>query len=191
MKCDRAQRNVLLAQSDELSEGESKELEAHIAGCRSCMEFSRDSNELLAIAGRVLPSSEPSEAVMAKIFETALERVARRPIMVLSLMRHSVVAAAAAALVLISGYAYLRQGLDVGSSAEVSAILEILSESETGVSGESTGIDDAAVARQLLKMQGLYIDDAFDIDVFSLYEEHQATDRQSRSDDGTFREGYV
>ena len=189
MKCRSAQRYILLAQSDELPASKQYKLEAHLAKCEVCAEYEAEARRILEVAAEELPSGEPGTAVLGSIRMAAGER-ASKGVVVFPLPIREVLAYAAVLLFLLAGAgAYLarvRQQTSDSQIAHVGIIVELLSEE---VITEKT--DSRALARQLLRMEGLLIDDfATDEDAIPP-EEPLPTDLQTRSTVGFHPVGCV
>lgn len=165
MNCERWQHKLLLAESGELPEGDRPALDAHIAGCPACREF-RDASAALAVAVRpVLRRDAPSPATIAAIREEAAT-AARRPMLLRPLVLRFT--AAAAALVLVAGgWLFLRPDAEPRTDGihHVGLIVTMVSEQHANganvpaASASDTDTRLRALARELLRMEGLAVDE--------------------------------
>ncbi len=179
MKCKSAQRHILLALTDELPASKQAILSSHLAECDACAEYDKEATRVLDVVDEQLPSGEPRPEVLSAISRIASER-ARKRVLVFPLPMRQVLACAAALLFMLAGVAtYLAQvqpQVSASQIAHVGTIVELLSEEE--VTEEA---DTRALARQLLRLEGLLVDD-FDVDEDAILpEELLPIDLQTRS----------
>ena len=67
MNCKDAEREMLLAETGELSRRKLDELEAHISACAACSGRRQGVRQIVAAARHALPGGDPSPAVIARI----------------------------------------------------------------------------------------------------------------------------
>ncbi len=185
MNCTTIRNEILLAQSGELSPSRRETLSTHLECCPDCSAFANTARALTESARKRLPQEFPHPSVMVAIRQAA---EARGQAKLLWFPTHAVrLAACAAVLALVAGSAWLaavpyqRQAFRV---AALSTVVTMVSESVMDDSATVTTVDDdrdlKAVARQLLEMEGFRVDDLFDDEVLSLFEEPAPTTTQWR-----------
>ena len=76
MNCKDAEREMLLAETGELSRRKLDELEAHISACAACSGRRQGVRQIVAAARHALPGGAPSPAVIARIRAAAADRPA-------------------------------------------------------------------------------------------------------------------
>ena len=193
MNCEHIQRYMLLAQTGELTERESRDAEAHASSCADCRAYRAELDQVVLLARRSLPAGEPSAATMRSIRAAA---AGRRKVWTLTQPALSVLAyAAVLVLALGAWFVFPRpQNASAGRLSErqarisgVSAILS-LAEQEAVRSGEPSRVSDEealrALAKQLLLMEGLGAEESIDESALSPDAEHPATDLRSSNTPG-------
>ncbi|MEN7972784.1 MAG: hypothetical protein ABFR47_02995 [Verrucomicrobiota bacterium] len=83
MKCNRAEKSILLQDSGELAEKDTKALESHLGGCAKCRDFQQS----IAESRLALPAmEEPSSKMVQDILrEARLSVPTRKPVRILGL----------------------------------------------------------------------------------------------------------
>jgi predicted anti-sigma-YlaC factor YlaD len=165
MNCEKWQHKLLLAESGELPEDDRADLEAHLAGCRTCREFPDASAALAAAVRPLLRRDAPSPAAIASICEAAAAAT-RRPLLLRPLVLRFA-AAAAALVVAAGGWLFLRPDAEQHADGihHVGLIVTMVSEQHAdgaNVPAASASDNDTrlkALARELLRMEGLATDE--------------------------------
>ena len=185
MNCKTIRDDILLADSGELSPDRRQQLSAHLESCTDCAAFAKMAQSLTEAAREGLPQDTPHPSVMVAIREAATARRRTRwigfPVGAVRLV------ACAATLALVSGALWLTVFSDSPDGADsrvaaLSTMVAMVSESVNDDATQLTVVDDdqdlKAVARQLLEMEGFDVDDLFDDEVLSLFEEPAPTTTQ-------------
>ncbi len=183
MNCTTIRNEILLAESGELSPNRREAVAAHLENCPDCSAFANTTRILTDAARERRPQDTPHPSVMVAIRQAAEARTQSR---LLWFPAHAVrLAACAAVLAFVAGSAWLasvpyqRQAYRV---AALSTVVTMVSESVADDAATVTIVDDdrdlKAVARQLLEMEGFQVDDLFDDEVLSLFEEPAPTTTQ-------------
>jgi anti-sigma factor RsiW len=167
MNCNRWQRQILLAQSGELADGDRQPLDAHLDACPECRAFRDASVEAISLARPALRVDVERDVNLAPIREEAA-RVASSGVLI-RLVRpvYAQVMACAAALLLAAGVWFMMPGRVASNAADpihnVGTLLSMVSDAHGGVVAVPTqGSEDArlrALAQELLRMEGLSADD--------------------------------
>jgi hypothetical protein len=184
MNCQLSQRNMLLADSNELSARKIDELEEHLRTCRHCREYRKDLRRTVLAARNILCREEPNAATVSQIRSAAQNNLERK---VLILFRPAFRLAACAALLalLAGGWFMLANDAKPGRISDVGAILAMLSEDElqdyllTDEAGSE--LEMRAIADQLLIMEGFVSDGLSDFDPATLLQELPPTTLLLRS----------
>jgi anti-sigma factor RsiW len=166
MNCEQWQRKLLLAESGELPDGERQSLDAHLADCPVCRDF-RDASLTLASAVRpVLRQGEPAAATMAAINEEVASSARGPRLLVFRPITVRVAACAAALALIVGGWFLLRSETESAPDTihQVGSLLTMISEQHAGDSGvpavpADNNIRLRALARELLRMEGLALDE--------------------------------
>lgn len=183
MNTDEIRQKILLDESGELSARDTARLRKCLDSDGEARRYSADTHRMTTMAREALPTGEPSRAVLARIGAAARERSVPRHLFFRPAVQ--VLAYAAALALVVSGWLVL--GPDTRTHAdrivEMHTILEIVTENELpSMEVEGTPEKDAqlaALARQLLIMEGLSGDDLEELEVLPL--ELPTTDFQSHS----------
>jgi hypothetical protein len=184
MNCTDAQREMLLAESGELSRARRTHLEAHLAGCTDCRALAGDWQALSRAAVDGLPAAEPSSAVLQRILAAAAERVAARTLVFPAWGVSARILAAAATLFLAVGVAWFASGNSrLARARHMNTLLAELCEDTAPEAGEAGGTRDEMqiLARQLLRLQGLVEETSDDAAATMPDEEPSATGPLSHS----------
>ncbi len=183
MNADEIKRKILLAESGELSAHDTARLRKRLDADEEARRYSTDTRRMTRVAREVLPAGDPGPVAMARIREAAGERALPRPLFFRPAVQ--VLAYAAALALIVCGWFALAPGTRTPSDriAEMHTILEIVAEDELPAAAtEAEPGEDArlaALARQLLIMEGLSGDDLEGMEF--LPAEPPTTDFQSRS----------
>ena len=186
MNCTTYRNDILLAESGELASVRREAMLAHLESCPECDAFAKASSGLSELARVHLPQETPHPSVMVTIRSAA---EARRPGALIWFPTHVVRwAACAAALALVAGSAWIAAVPHQRQASRVAALSTVVTMvTESTLDDDSATmmtVDDdrdlKAVARQLLEMEGFQVDDLFDDEVLSLFEEPAPTTTQWR-----------
>ncbi len=183
MNTDEIKRKILLAESGELSAHDTVKLEKQLGSDAEARQYRADTRRMTKVAREALPTGVPGPAAMARIRKAAGRHAAPRPLIFRPAVQ--VLAYAAALALVVSGWFALAPATRTQADriAEMHTILEMVAEDELpALEVQATGEEDAqlaALARQLLIMQGLSGDDLEEIEY--LPDELPTTDSQSRS----------
>jgi hypothetical protein len=176
MNCKTYHDLVLLADSGEIDTRRRQELERHLAECGDCRAYRSDTRRMLAISKPVLDADGPGRHVIERIHDAALD--APRGSVILFRRRVAQALACAAALTAIAGgAALLLANRTARPVEELHAIIAMVGGEEAARihasaeaalgSGSSTAPANAqsehqlrALARQLLHMEGMSVEDA-------------------------------
>jgi hypothetical protein len=161
MNCETFERDVLLAESGELSTRAHRSLDEHLAACERCRLYRAQLRAATVAFRGAGPAADVSDAVVARVLSAA-----PRPAPVLRLAWRPALAAAAA-LVLVGGaWLALRPAPRSSRAGEFSAILAVASDYDASAKhAAGLGTQDKAVAahgnglqalaRELLALEGL------------------------------------
>lgn len=183
MNCATYRNDILLAASGELNSRRQAGLSVHLAACPDCHAFAETARVLSKSARENLPQDTPHASVMVAIRQAA---EARGRGTVFGFPAHVVrVAAYAAVLALMAGsvwFAAVPRQPRASRIAALSTMVRMVAESTMDDESIMTIVDDErdleAVARQLLEMEGFRVDELFDDEVLSLFEEPSPTTTQ-------------
>jgi len=185
MNCTTYRNEILLADSGELTPARREALLAHLESCPECDAFARASHGLSELARVHLPQDAPHPSVMVAI-RAAAETRGRGKLLWFP-TRAVRLAACAAVLALVVGsawYAAVPRQRHASRVAALSTVVTMVAESTMDDTAAMMTVDDdqdlKAVARQLLEMEGFRVDDLFDDEVLSLFEEPAPTTTQWR-----------
>jgi hypothetical protein len=184
MNCHLSEKNMLLADSNELSAGKIEQLEEHLRSCRHCREYRKDLRRTVLAAKNVLCTEEPTTVTMTRIRTAAQDRIDRKTLIFLRPALQ--VAACAALLTLIAGgWFMLANSTRTPTISDVGAILAVLSEDDSQyyILTDELGTDREmrAIADQLLIIEGFAGDDLDYSDHTILLQELPPTTLRSRS----------
>jgi hypothetical protein len=162
-------KNILLAESGELSLVAEKKLNRHLKHCSRCSEFSGVANGIISDARRELPDGAPRPAVISRIMAAAGKGnvlsvlVFRRP-------AFRALAAAAVLLVMVGVWTMLLESkVDVGRVRDMNTILDIASIGDIAIDSDYSGDDVSSeklhlLAERLLIMEGFTSEDHDELD---------------------------
>lgn len=173
--CGTMLNNILLEQSGELPPDGQTALEKHLAQCPACRHYHDDIGALSGLAGEALASGEPASRTMARIRAAAGEHVRARPFILRWPAAQALAAAALLAVMLGGVWMFSGNGSHVRIQ-EASALLATIAGDEalqvhplgdedyeafSGTHASGEGKEEAlrVLARQLLIMEGLAVDD--------------------------------
>jgi anti-sigma factor RsiW len=167
MDCEQWQHQLLLAESGELSDDKRQALDTHLTGCPACRDFRNVSLTLADAVRPMLRHGEPAAATMAAISRETASASGRSHLLVFHPTVVRIAACAAAFTLVIGGWFFLRPGTKSNSDAihQVGSLLTMVSEqhaSNSGVPAVSASNSDTrlrALARELLRMEGLALDE--------------------------------
>jgi len=169
MNCDRMQKLILLCASGELSPARRSELERHLAGCPACRQYGDCAADVTRRAREELASPLPGGQVMAAIRAEARKRTpAGRVILLRQPVAAALACAACLALVLGAWLHFTDGGPDsrTGGTRAIVALVctDVLEQQDAGdVEAEDEALH--ALARDLLIMEGLSVEDAADMEM--------------------------
>lgn len=167
MNCSRAERMILLSQTDELSGMAAARLRRHLAACGRCRAYGEDVLRLASAAHAALPEGEPGNAVTARIRERAVAGLSRKSNVLFwpgigFIGRYGRLAAACAASALLLAGAWVVSTRETRHRNErvagVSALMAILSEEQSEAAEHFDRADKGdlkALAKQLLMFEGM------------------------------------
>jgi len=183
MKCEKRERQILLAQSGELSAAAAREIEEHISQCPHCSDYRNSLEAVFAASGEALLSGVPSDRALHRIKIAALNHEDPQPI---TLFRPAVLAlAAAAALVIAVGFwTMLPTGATSTTGDDLDTIImmvqyEDAEEVATPAADRRKSVRE--LADELLSMEGFAVDEFSENEWFTSDEELPATGLRSRS----------
>jgi hypothetical protein len=199
MKCDDAQRQMLLADSGELSQAQIADLDSHMSSCVKCREFSEDMRRIFSVAKSALPYEGPSAAVMARIRVAAEKRTEAGKLHVF-LRPSTLILAHAAAIMLIAGGLLLfaiHRSAQHGNSANTAVakeadhighlniIVSMVSEGQIEdletQNGHNAEQQRHMLAQRLLIVEGLLVESVSESEPTGFDEEPLPTDLRSNS----------
>ncbi len=163
MNREEIERKILLAESGELPEDEAKELEAVLEADEQARTFRADTRRMVRDTRRYLKADGPREQVMIRIRKEAATAVAPKPLLIFRHPAASALACAAALLIVVSSWLALRTPAPVLSPVDqVQTLVVMVTEEEELVEPVETQSREGEMkelARQLLRMQGLHVEE--------------------------------
>jgi len=167
MNCQDMEKWILLSVTGELSPGRLSRLEAHLAGCQHCREFRARTTGIMEQVQTGIPTPEPNALVMSAI---RAEAARRAPTGRVVLFRRPVVQAlayAACLAMVVGAWFHFYPEEPVVHREKTRAIVglvsdDVLEQEETGAVQEDKEALHA-LARDLLIMEGLSVDEATDL----------------------------
>ena len=165
MNCNRRQRQILLAQSGELSERDRAALDAHLAACSECQAFMTEAADVAALARPALRTGEARHAGIEPIRDEASRLASAGTLIRFVRPFYAQIAACAAALFLAAGVWIMLPSPRATTDPihDVGALMSMVSEAHDGVvSVPANGTESSrlqALAGELLRMEGLAPDD--------------------------------
>ena len=184
MNCETWQQKILLAQSGELSGRESRALEEHLAACPSCRAYSESLKRLTSAAREPSGIEMPGAAAMAQIRRAAEQRAGSR-LLAFPAPAIRALALAAAVAAVVAGWMLLPSNHQSQRIEEIHTIMAMVSEDDAGETAgpgqDETRADLRALARQLLVLEGLAVEDFSNGDLMETDAEPQPTAFQWRS----------
>lgn len=179
MTCTQAHDLILLNSSGELSADERIALKEHLATCRECRVYAAASERIMSVAATHLATGGPSEAVLDRVKSTGYpERVLRFP------LPARWAAAAAAVLLVAAGIRFtFNQESTMTPHSGLSSLVAMMHDSPDPSTADGNGSSLHALAEELLRMEGLWVEEDDDL-FFSLEEETPPTDPLSGSSPG-------
>jgi hypothetical protein len=187
MNCDEVQRRILLARSFELPYDAERSLDNHIDGCEECRAYRDDMQAIVSAARIALPHGHPSAATLSNIRAKATDQLNRPAVIAFPGIAVRVLAYAAAVVIAVASWQLMSPAVTtpVDSENNIGAILACLQEdsyAETeDYSETSNGSELDELARQLLMMEGLSVDQLTEAEQAIQFEELQPTGLQSDS----------
>jgi hypothetical protein len=199
MKCEQAQCQILLADSDELPPQEAAELEAHLSSCADCRRYRDNAIEIVSHARRSLPENSPSSAVLARI-RAAAEEQESGTIVEFWRLAPRILAYAAVLALMVGGWFMLPSREQPPQSADRSALtaitryeqmchidtivtvlsdLEYRQDADEQRNGLAENQDIRELARQLLILEGLSAEVGIDEEIIAPDVELLPTDLRS------------
>ena len=182
--CDRIRQWLLLAASGELPSRHRRRMEEHVASCEDCRAFASLLGPADA-AGACLPDSGPSDRVLHAIRVAAQEHCAARTPVAAPWSRPPILALALAASLVVSLAGWFlvgREGRAERIHTMKSAItMVVAADSQEVATTDAERPDLRALARQLLAMEGLSLEETGEDDLFNRLEELPPTAPLSRS----------
>lgn len=166
MNCEQYKQHVLLSESGELEKADMDALSRHLAGCAECRAYKADSRRIASATRRVMAAHAPSGAVKTALQKAAEHQSLRDARFSIRFPALQVLAYAAAILVVVGGWLMWTGGPGVknGTSVEhIQIVLNSLSHGAPSPEIQNKGKTDEAlrhVARQLLAMEGLTLDES-------------------------------
>lgn len=180
-ECGR-EKEMLLAETGELSSRRLERLERHLAECETCRDDRVRMQSIVADAGHALSNREPSRAVITRIESLAADRPAPRflafPVPVVRTLAYAAILA-----LLLGGWfvaASARRDSRIGSLSDALAIVAEPS-AENGSSSDAESLQ--ALARDLLQWEG-FADDPNGCDLLNSLGEPTPTASQRHSSPG-------
>jgi anti-sigma factor RsiW len=182
MKCDTAQKYILLAESGELGRRARAVLTVHLAECPACSALLREYGNFSRAAAGILQANGPGSAALDSV-RSEIRRTAPRQAVLFAMPAKLL--ALAAGLLAAAGVAWMLAG-EGGSLARVRtvhAVVEVLSDGlVAGADGQSAHAEALrALAMDMLALEGLSADPYAENNLLSQPEELPATDPLSRS----------
>ena len=166
MNCNKSQRLILLADSDELSARQQAALGRHLEACPDCRAYRQQTERLLSAARSALPETEPHPSTFVRIREAA---EAGPPARLLRLSPMTVRALAAAAAVLVAVGLWFAKppaqplAKPVDTVASLGTVLTLVSDEDleepVTLGGDDRDARVRALAAQLLAIEGFAGDD--------------------------------
>ncbi|MCE9615440.1 MAG: hypothetical protein K8T26_14310 [Lentisphaerae bacterium] len=169
MNRDEWEKHLLLAESGELSESDRRTLDARLAADPAAAAWRGDLRRLTALAGEALPANGPSLAVMSRIRAEA-ESCTRRPAAfgVPATWRWGLAYAAALALI-VGSWVWHQPSSDGDRIAQIHAIAAMTGTEPAAATPIPAEGDQGerlrALAQELLKMEGLALDELSAADI--------------------------
>lgn len=166
MKCEQAQRWILLSGSGELDGRDARKLEQHLAECAGCRAYHADLTHCLAAAARLAPDPAVSPATLEAIRGAARVPAPRRLIWFPSPTVQALAYAALLTLVASGWTLWVRARAAADRAGELPGIIAVLSSSGSGpaaAQGQLYAEEDSrlqALGRQILEMESQWIEDA-------------------------------
>lgn len=190
MNCEHAQRDILLAQSGELSARAAIRLDAHLTDCAACRCYQEETTRTMTLARDAMPMGEPSRIALARIREAAQETAPANVVVFPDRVGRLVAAAAVVALLVgVSLFALKPKSQPVETAApsegEVQTFLAMLStedqlesiHAEAPTSGEELDV----LASQILRMQGFSMENGQTVEPITELLGPLPTETQSRN----------
>lgn len=192
MNCESAQNGILLSHTGELSSGLERELQSHLAECASCRQYKTGTERLAALARKTLPTAEPSREVRERILAAGKRAAAKRPVLFFRFTSAGWLSAAAGFLFIAAGscvffIAHARRNAEEHGQrvSQLSTIMAMMvAEDDAAVEAAAHGgarTDMRALARQILRVEGLTVDELAADEEISLDEDAPPRDLQSHS----------
>ena len=175
-ECERFSNQMLLAMSDELPPDKRQQLEQHLEECSECSKTYTELPLIQAAARRALAVEGPSESIMETIRRRAVQESSKQEAMIFPSVWRIPLAAAALVLMLAGGYVLLMPGKDQLESItreytirDMRTFLAFVQDQDNGDGSyysetEANGSDLRGFAFELLRFQGLDIDEFYDDD---------------------------
>ena len=187
-QCESMQRDILLAQSGDLSGQELEGLREHLASCEACRKYKTDMERIISLSSVALSAVEPSAEVQARIIAAARDEKEGKALMFpASSLRWAL--SSAAAVLLACGFGLWMLGeRPVNQVSHVSAIVLALGAEEQmdalSVSGKAEKEQELrALASHLLLMEGFGTDELQEVEFIDAGDEPLPTALQSRNID--------
>jgi len=162
MRCDTAERLILLERSGELSGRRLARVTRHLVGCAACRGYQADVERVCSAAAARPAGEAPGAAVLARILAAAeVGATAARPLRFPRSLAHALAWAAVLAL-LLGGWQAALARRRAALLGEVSALLSIAAENPAGAGAATPGqgAEDPfrTLARDLLIAEGLSVE---------------------------------
>ncbi|MEI6807179.1 MAG: zf-HC2 domain-containing protein [bacterium] len=190
MNCDSAQHDILLDQAGELSTAKSHELQKHLMECPACRRYKISTDSVVDLARHALPNSGPSPESRERIMAAARRHAAGRPTLFFNYFTTSRFLAAAAGFIIVAAVSCLlvgthRQNDTALRVSEMSTIVAMVTEEGTvaieTTSHGSTQPDLRVLARQILRVEGLLVEEVVEEEEITPDEDAPPRDLQSHS----------
>lgn len=192
MNCDSAQQEILLGHAGELAAGRADELQNHLAECPLCREYKARSAKLLYLASSALPTGTPSAKTTERIMAAGKLKVAgRRRLFLSHFSTPQLLAMAASFLILAAGSLLIiaHSRVDVNAHGQrvtqMSTIAAMVTEDDVAVaeaaSRGNARSDLHALAQQILRVEGLMVEDSLEEEEAIPDEDAQSRDLRLRS----------
>ncbi|MFC1452823.1 hypothetical protein ACFLSJ_05700 [Verrucomicrobiota bacterium] len=193
MKCETAERDILLAGTGELRGSGRDELESHLESCPRCRQYRQGVFHLGTAAREHLRAEGPDRSVLAAIRAAAEERHTGRVFFPGWPVARTLAYAAALALLVGVGVSLLPEPRTDRIGAIHDIMVMVSEEEDSGAEREAPDEPTLrALADQLLIMEGLAEDDLFEESAIpALREELPSTGLRSRSSSAPGRRRYV
>ncbi len=167
MNCEQSERKLMLAGTNELSAREHSALQEHLADCERCRTCAEDLARLTTAAREALPDGEPGEKALIRILAAANERIPHVPSRAMRQPVLQLLGYAAVLAVVMGGWLMISRQDRTTRIEEVSDIIALIATSEEA---EAFDVEDVgqdaqdlrALARELLIMEGLAVEDLMD-----------------------------